>query len=180
MKNILYLSAFALMAISVPACNENKRAKNYNEKSLVDDQGSAFIKEANEAGMTEIKSAMVAQSKSANSRVLGFAKMMVTDHTVAGNELKKIAESKFVNIKDAKDTLSVEHQQMITDMSKLSGPAFDKAYMQMMVTDHGKVIELFQSVTRNTNKALNNFAEKTLPKLQMHLDSAKAIYASLK
>jgi len=180
MKNILYLSTITLFAIATTACNDNKRAKNYNERTLVDDKAVGFIMEANEAGMTEIKSAMLAQSKSANPRVVFFAKMMITDHTNVGNELRKIADNKYVSIKAANDTLNLEHQRMVADMSKLSGAAFDKAYMGMMVADHGKTVELFKSIVRNKNKALNDFADKTIPKLQVHLDSAKAINASLK
>jgi len=179
MKHSLYLSAFALFAVSVTACNENKKAKNYNEKTLVDAGAITFIKQADEAGITEIRAAQVAQSKSNNARVVNFAKMMINDHTAMGNSLKELAKNKFVTIKAASDTLSLSHQQMIDEISKLSGSAFDKAYMGMMVTDHGKVIDLFRSVDNNTNRAIQKFAEQNLPKLLTHLDSAKAINGSL-
>ena len=180
MKNIFYLSAIALLALSTTACNDNKRAKNFNEKTLVDDQALGFIKGAHEAGMTEIKAATVAQSKSQNPRVINFAKMMIADHSSMDKDLIKLADDKYVNLKAATDTLNPDHQMMIAGMTKLSGPAFDKAYMQMMVQDHSKVVEMFKDVTNNTNKAVNKLAEKSIPKLLAHLDSAKAINASLK
>jgi putative membrane protein len=180
MKNILYLSTIALLAVATTACNDNKRAKNFNEKTLVDDKANGFIKEAHNAGMTEIKAGTLAQSKSNNPRVINFAKMMVTDHNNSGNELKQIADAKYVNHKPGDDTLSVEHSQMINSLSTLSGAEFDKAYMQMMVADHGKVVELYQSIIRNRNSTIRNFAEKNIPILKKHLDSAKAINASLK
>jgi putative membrane protein len=178
MKNIFYLSAIASVIVLSTACNDNRRAKNYNEKTLVDDMGLAFIKTANEGSLTEIKAATVAQSKSQNPRVINFAKMMIADHTAAGKELQQLADKKDVVHND--NVISKEHQQMISEIGKLNGAEFDKAYMGMMVTDHVKTIEGFKSVTRNTSKALNDYAEKTLPKLMMHLDSAKAINASLK
>ncbi len=177
MKNILYFSVIASLALSTTSCGDNRKAKNFNQKTLVDDMGLAFVKKATEAGATEIKAATVAEQRSQNPRVLAFAKMMITDHTTAGNELKQIADEKYVSYSDS---LSQEHQQMIDSMSQLSGLAFDKAYMNMMVMDHGKVIELFKDAGRNTNKAINKYANKTVPKLQEHLDSAKAINASLK
>jgi len=180
MKNILYLSAIALLAVSTTACNDNKRAKNFNEKTLVDDQGIGFFKGAHEAGMTEIKAAAVAQSKSQNPRVINFAKMMIADHSKMDKEISKLAEDKYVTLKAATDTLSPDHQMMIDNMAKLSSPAFDKAYMQMMVKDHSKVVDMFKDATNNTNKALNDLAVKSIPKLMTHLDSAKAINASLK
>ncbi len=179
MKNTFYLSVIALFALFTIACNGNRKSKNFNRNTQVDDKGLAFIKQANEAGLTEIRAANLAQAKSKNTRVMGFAKMMKADHTVMTNELRKIAEEKYVTIKSPIDTLSIEHQEMIDSMGQLSGPAFDKMYMQMMVTDHGKVIELFKTITKNTSKTLNKFAEKNIPKLKVHLDSARVINSSL-
>ena len=46
----------------------------------------------------------------------------------------------------------------------------------MMVRDHKKVIDDFQTADNNTNDAdVKAWIEKTLPTLRMHLDSAQAI-----
>jgi len=50
----------------------------------------------------------------------------------------------------------------------------------MMVDDHEKAVELFAGATRNNAPEIKSFASKTLPTIQMHLDSSKAILASLK
>jgi putative membrane protein len=180
MKNIFALSLAAALVWGIAGCDDNRRAKNYNEKTMVDDEGLGFIKKAHEAGLTEIRAATVAQQKSQNPRVVNFAKMMITDHKAMGNEIKKLADEKYVNYKSDTDTLNPEHQQMVQQMSSLSGAAFDKAYMQMMVADHGKVIQMFRQATNNKIKEINDLAVKSLPKLTAHLDSAKAINASLK
>lgn len=179
MRRTLYLSAFAFLTFSVAtSCNDNKKAKNYNEKTTVDDKGLAFIKATQKAGLVEIKAAKIAQANSKNSRVLGFAKMMIVDHITAESELKKLANQRYTTIADT--VLEPQHQHMIDSITKLAGPAFDKAYMEMMVTDHIQVVDLFKSATGNHTKAIKDFAEKTLPVLEMHLDSAKVISASLK
>jgi len=179
MKNILYLGAFAFLTFSATtSCQDNKKAKNYNAKSTVDDQAMQFIKQANQAGLVEINAAGLVLGKSQNARVINFAKMMIADHSTTATELHKLADDKYVSTTDT--IIDSEHLQMINSISKLSGPAFDKAYIQMMVTDHGKVIELFRDATRNKTKAIQNFAEKTLPVLIMHLDSAKAISVAIK
>jgi len=176
-KKLMCLSAMVILLIAAQSCNDNRKAKNFNQKTLVDDQGQKFIVAANEAGVTEIKAASIAENNSKNSRVLDFAKMMVNDHVRAGQELKKIAIEKYVSVTD---TISKEHQAMLGNLMKQTGPAFDKAYMQMMVTDHDKVIQLFNEVAENTDKKLVDFSNKTTPTLKIHLDSAKAINASLK
>jgi putative membrane protein len=175
-KKLICLSAMAIILIATQSCN-NRKAKNFNQTTLVDNQGAKFIVAANEAGVTEIKAASLAENNSKNPRVLDFAKMMLNDHVRAGQELKTIATEKYISLRD---TISQQHQVVLGNLMKLNGPAFDKAYMQMMVTDHDKVIQLFNEVAENTDKKLVNFSNKTTPILKMHLDSAKAISAALK
>ncbi len=176
-KKLICLLAMATILIAAQSCNNNRKAKNFNQSTLVDDQGAKFIVAANEAGVTEIKAASLAENNSKNPRVLDFAKMMLNDHVRSGQELKKIAVEKYVSLTD---TISQQHQGVLGNLMKQTGPAFDKAYMQMMVSDHDKVIQLFNEVAENTDKKLVDFSNKTTPVLKMHLDSAKAISASLK
>src|SRR6185312_7174603 len=119
---------FILLAIAAitASCGDDKRAKNFNNKTLVDGEGLSFIKQATEAGLTEIKASAIAETLSKNARVVRFAKMMIDDHTEAGKELSQLADSKLV---DKADTISIAHQKTIDRIAKLSGPAFDKAYM---------------------------------------------------
>ena len=176
-KKTVLLGLLALSLCYMEACQDNRKARNYNNKTLVDDSGLRFIHDANEAGLTEITAANVAIKTSRNPRVINFAKMMIMEHTAVGNGLKKLATDKYVSINDS---ITTEHQAMVKTLASKQGSAFDKAYMQMMVTDHQKAITIFHDATNNTNKALNTFARENLSKLTMHLDSAKAILASLK
>jgi len=177
MKNQFHILLGVIVLFVVSSCQDNRHAKNYNDKTLVDDEGLSFIKNGLEGGMTEIKASGLAKTNSTNPRVVSFADMMIADHTDAGNELKTIESAKMV---DARDTISAEHKQMIANLSTLSGASFDKAYIKMMIADHEKAIKLFTEATGNTSNLIQNFSRKTLPKIQMHLDSAEAISASLK
>lgn len=177
MKNFNRIGILLVCAAVMQSCGDNQRAKNFNNKTLVDQQGLAFIKKANDAGLTEIKAAMFAETMSKTPRVIGFAKMMVTDHTQAGKELSTLAADKLV---DKADSISVEHQKSLDSLARLSANVFDHAYMKMMVQDHEQAVQLFTDAGQNKSSAVQKFARKTLPALQMHLDSAKAIYSSLK
>jgi len=177
MKSIDRLIFLLLFALVLQSCGDNQRAKNYDDKTLVDQQGLAFIKTANIAGLTEVLASKFALNASKNPRVVSFAQMMITDHTKVGKELKTLAKQKLVDIPD---TLTLADQKKIGKMAMLYGPPYDKAYMKMMVDDHIKAVELFTATTQNKNNAVQNFAHKILPALKMHLDSAKAIYGSLK
>lgn len=74
-----------------------------------------------------------------------------------------------------------EHQQHAERLGALSGAAFDKAYMDKMVQDHGKTIALFEQQAKGGKDAeLKAFAAKTLPTLREHLAAAKTVHAGLK
>lgn|GEM_PF-427002 len=172
----LYLM-LPVVAILAQACGDNERAKNYNDKTLVDQRGLAFITTANEAGMMEIKASTLATKLSKNQRVINFAKMMINDHTAAGAEVSKLAKDQLVDIPD---TISAPKQKSIDSLNRLTGTSFDSAYMAMMVKDHQAAVQLFQEETSNKTVGVRALAYKLLPKLKMHLDSANAICNSLK
>lgn len=174
MKKLICLLLVLGVLIS---CQDQRKAKNWNDKTLADDEAINFIKKGIEGGLIEVKLASLAKTRSSNPRVINFANMMIADHTKIGKELKQIQLDKLI---DEKDTISTEKQTMIDELAAKSSSAFDKAYMGMMVNDHKEDIELFKSVGSNTSATMQKMAEKTLPTLQMHLDSAMAINASLK
>jgi len=104
--------------------------------------------------------------------------MMVTDHTKAGDELAALAKTKNITLPAAPDA---DAQKKADDLSKKSGKAFDKAYVDAMVDGHESAVKLFTDASQNCKDAdLKAFATKTLPTLKMHLDSIKAIKASMK
>lgn len=175
-KSTIFFTGMMILFMA-SSCLDNKHAKNYNDNEIVDESGSDFIKQGLEAGLAEIKAAKVAEINSGTPRVINFAKMMITDHIKAGDELEKISITKRVS---EGDTVNTDHQKMIAAISAKKGAAFDKLYMQMMVNDHQNAVKLFTTAINNKNTDIQAFAKRTLPILKMHLDSANAICASLK
>lgn len=139
----------------------------------VDKQDADFAVEAANGGMMEVELGKYAQQNAASQRVKDFGAMMVKDHSKANDELKQIAGSKNITLpaetgSDAKKTMD--------DLMKKTGKDFDKAYMNMMVDDHKKDIREFEKAAKDCKDGdIKNFAIKTLPVLQVHLDSTKAI-----
>ena len=146
--------------------------------STVSKADSEFVKSAANAGMTEVTLGNIAIKNSTNDKVKAFGEMMVKDHTAAGDELKKIATAKNVPVPDA---LSEESQKHVASMEKMHGKQFDKAYINMMVEGHGKVVKEFEDIqSKGSDAELKAFAGKTLPVIKGHLDSAKSIKESIK
>ena len=127
----------------------------------------------------EVELGKIAQEKSQNAKVKDFGAMMVTDHSKANDELKQLAMSKNVSLPDAP---LPKHQDKIDRLKEKSGADFDKAYMDMMVSDHKEDIDEFQDAAdeKNGDADVKAFASKTLPVLQAHLQAAEQINDSLK
>lgn len=144
----------------------------------VDQSTSEFMVKVADVGMTEVKLGQLAQDKAASQRVKDFGSMMIKDHTAAGDELKGLAGQKNVTLPAA---IGDDHQKKYDDLSKKTGKDFDKAYIKAMVDGHQATVDDFEKASKNTKDAdVKAWVDKTLPTLQMHLDSAKAIQKALK
>jgi len=165
--------------------NASDTLTSYDSATVVKDAAdtstnypATFAVKAASGGMMEVELGTLAQQNAQNPRVKAFGAMMVKDHSKANKELMTIATSKTISIPGK---VSEEHQNHIDEMKKLKGADFDKHYMDMMVNDHKEDIDLFETASKNIeDQDLKAFALKTLPILNMHLDSAKAINDDIK
>jgi len=125
--------------------------------------------------MAEVQLAKLAQQKASSAEVKDLAQKIEQDHTKANSELTTLAQSKGLTL--APDTSS--HKSDIAKLSNLSGASFDKAYVDMMVKDHQKDIAEFKQHEKDSDSDIAQFASKTVPTLQDHLQRAQAAQAAL-
>ena len=171
MKVTLLAFGGLLVAASFCACNNNN--DNTDTSNIVNSTDSMFVMKAGMGNTAEINVAHLAITKSSDSAILNFANKMIADHTAAQNSLKNIASKYQLNVPDSVDAA---HAQMQAELSLLSGRAFDSSYIHGQVLDHQATVQLFQTEgTGGNNGDLHNYADTTLPKLQMHLDLANSI-----
>jgi putative membrane protein len=138
----------------------------------------AFVKEAAIGGMAEVDLGQLAASKASNPEVKQFGQRMVDDHGKANEELKSWASQKSVNLPTE---LDAKHKAEHAKLEKLSGEAFDRAYMTSMVADHNKDVAEFQRQSKSAKDPdLRAWVTKTLPTLEDHQKSAKEISAKVK
>jgi putative membrane protein len=137
-----------------------------------------FVMKAANGGKMEVELGRLAIRKGRSIAVKSFGHRMVVDHTAAGNKLKMLAAKKHITLPAAMDA---EGHAAMQSLSALSGSAFDRAYMEMMVSDHEKDIAEFEmESTGGTDADIKAFATKTLPTLKTHLRLAQATAAKLK
>lgn len=142
-----------------------------------DTAAKSFVTQAALGGLMEVEAGKLAKSKALNADVKAFGEKMVTDHTKANEELKALAAKKGLSIPSS---LPENENSHLNAMKNVSGAAFDKHYMEMMVNDHGKTIALFEQATMSSDADIKAWAEKTLPVLKMHNELANKLYASRK
>ena len=143
--------------------------------SKVDGDGAVFMDSAAVGGMMEVDLGKLALEKSVNVKVKEFAARMVADHTKANTDLKAVA-AKLKHLLPADYPADVKAH--MDAMKKLSGKQFDAHYMDMMVNDHVKTLNLFRSAS-SLRAEIKDFAARTLPVLEKHHQMAKEINASL-
>lgn len=137
-----------------------------------------FAVDAANAGMTEIQAGQMAEEKGMEKDVKDYGKMMVKDHTEAADKLKTIAAGKNITLPSS---VSPEMQKNLDDLQSKTGKDFDKAYLDMMVSDHKKVISSFEDEAKNGSDAdIRAFADSTLHTLHHHLDQAEKCNKMLK
>jgi putative membrane protein len=145
-------------------------------KHAQDDAGGssqAFMMHAAQGGVAEVALARLAKDKASNADVKAFAERLERDHSKANDDLKSLASSKHVTLPDAPTKYATNAKDKL---SKLSGAAFDKAYVAAMVEDHQKDIRAFEhEASAGSDADVKAFASKTLPTLKEHLQQAQQL-----
>ena len=134
---------------------------------------TAFVTKIGEVGSAEVELGTLALQKTQRDDVKKFGQQMIDDHSKAGAELKAIAMRK--NISWPME-LDAEHKALKDRLSKLSGAAFDQAYIQAMVDGHRKVAAQFKTEVQSGSDAeVKAWAAKTLPRVEAHLKHAESV-----
>ncbi len=184
MKKVL-IGAFAMFAL-LTACNDSEKtdktetdskeiAKDANDKKFDStniESDTKFAVNAADVGMMEVMAGKLALTNGSAAVVKDLGKMMIADHTKAGDELKGVAAKKNISLPS---TLGEDHQKKYDDLAKKKGADFDKAYTEMMVDGHKDTIDSFEKeADKGNDPDLKSWAANTLPGLKHHLEMAQA------
>ena len=130
-----------------------------------------FIKEAATSDMLEIEAAKLAQQKG-DADEKKFAEQMITDHTKTSSELKGMVPSDMTSA--IPTSLDDSSQKKLDKLKDASGKDFSPDYASDQVSAHKDAVSLFERYAQGgDNPKLKNWAGKTLPALQHHLQMAE-------
>ena len=168
MKQIIVTVIVGLTLAAAPAFAQAKKARTPNKG--VSDQ--TWVTQTAMGGMAEVELSKLAQQKASAADVKTFAQRMVDDHSKASDELKSIAAKKNITLPGDMDA---KHKAVSDRLSKLTGAAFDRAYMQAMVADHTKAVADFKRESQTgKDPDIKAFAAKHLPTIEDHLKTAQS------
>jgi putative membrane protein len=136
------------------------------------------------AGVVDVTAAMQALTKASNKDVKAFAQDMVRDHEavnkLALDLVKKLNVTPEDN--DTSKTLSKNAAAKLAELDKLSGAAFDKAYVANEVAYHQAVDRALETqlIPSSTNAELKSLLQTGLKIFQGHEQHAEHVAAMLK
>jgi putative membrane protein len=130
-----------------------------------------FVADTLRGNMAEVDLGRLAQEKAENAEVKKFGQRMVSDHGKALDSLKTLARQKSY---DVPEELDAKHKAERDKLAKMSGGAFDRAFMQTMIENHRKTADKLRAHARSSADAdVKAWAAKTLPTVEEHLKLAQ-------
>lgn len=169
LNTLMSSTALALSAVVLAFAPSSMAAP----KDTLNADDVEFVKQEAAAGAAELKLAELAVKKAGSADVKAFAKMMVTDHSKANEELAKLAATKGVELSAIIDPTDAATFQKL---EAHSGTDFDKEFISHMVSSHKKCVGNFETASKEAKDTdVKAFAAKMLPTLRAHHEKAEAL-----
>jgi len=171
MKKLIALAAASLLLAAGAT-----RAQSPNDAQI------AFIVVT--ANQVDIDAGKLAESKASSADVKAFGKQMVTDHSGVNKQAVALVTRLKVTPEDNATAKSLKSggAENVARLEKLSGAAFDRAYVDHEVVYHEQVLEALDKtlIPNAQNAELKALLVAVRPAFVAHLDHARHIQTSLK
>ncbi len=136
------------------------------------------------AGEIDIKAAKQALEKASSKQVKQFAQDMVRDHEAVNKQALDLVKKLKVTPEDndTSEALSKQASAKLTELGKLKGAAFDKAYVENEVAYHKTVNNALETqlIPSASNAELKGLLQTGLKIFQGHEQHAEHVEAELK
>ena len=177
-KEVLIMVTFVTAVLLVTSSENNQKAEDTKEvaeeqndekfDNNKQEKDAQFLVNAAEIDREEIQLGKLAQQKGVTTHVKELGKMMEEAHTKSLNDLTALANSKMITIPTSQ---TEDAQDAYKNLNEKSGNDFDKAYADMMVSEHKDAIAAFEKLSTDGNDTdIKNWATVSLPELRKHLD----------
>jgi putative membrane protein len=132
-----------------------------------------FLVEAMRTGLAEVQLGELAAQRSYDPRVRDYGTKLKNDHGAQVAEIERMLQPLRVSIPTEPSTKA---QAQHAALARLTGEQFDAAFIEAMIASHTEAIEQYGAQTHaNPDRALADFASKSLPVLREHLAMAQSL-----
>lgn len=157
-------------------------ALSASAQAKIDDAQIAAI--AVDANQVDVDAGKLALSKAKNPEIKKFAQTMVTDHSGAIQSAKVLVTKLKVTPKENETSMALTKggKEERAKLSKLSGDAFDKAYIDNEVGYHETVIKALDDtlIPNAQNGELKSLLTSVRGVAAAHLEHAKQLQSAVK
>jgi putative membrane protein len=162
--NVIALGAAAFAALLAGVANAQ-------------DGGDAkFLEDAIQTDIAEVKLSELALQRSNDDHVRELAHRLQTDHSASMQQSIAVAKNLGLKMPSTPTADALEHYAAL---EKLSGEAFDAAFVRHMVDGHREAVAKFEQQSHsNSNSAIADLVAETLPQLKEHLSMAESLLAA--
>lgn len=135
------------------------------------------------ANTYDIATGRLGAQKGSSKEVRAVGASLARDHKAVRQQGRDLASKlKVTPTPPAVNPFAAQHAKALTELKRLKGAAFDKAFLDQEIAYHQAVID---AVTKTLLPAIQNaelkaFVTKVAPAFQAHLDMCKAARAQLK
>jgi putative membrane protein len=163
------------LLIAAPAFGQSVGEKTGVNSTLgIAPSTADFVKEVAISDMFELQSNKLGAERG-NAAEKSFAAMMIKDHTKTSDELKAMVKSGDVKA-ELPAALDSSHQSKLDKLGGYKGDDFTSEFASQQVSAHKDAVSLFERYAKGgDNPKLKDWAAKTLPALQHHLEMAQGL-----
>jgi putative membrane protein len=142
-------------------------------RSLLSFKDGRYLRTAAINDINEMSLAALALDKAVVPQVRIFAEQMQCDHRAMRDAKQALAQVKAARLPQRMSVTSAGKRLLL---SRLSGEAFDIAYMESQVTDHTATLTLLQTIARSADDPdLRAMAAHDVEIVEHHLRDARAL-----
>jgi putative membrane protein len=164
----------AILSIGMVAATVLTLSALHTQSASSADADRIFLKNAIQGDLAEIRVGDLAQQKGENEEVKKFGEKLAADHGANLEMAKSVAQSIGMEPPTAPNA---GENGTYDRLDKLSGAQFDRQFAQRMVRAHKKDIREFRHESKKSG-AIADYARRTLPTLQQHLQIAESLNRS--
>ena len=180
----------AVLAISLPTQAQTIGGQGANQATPMQEKPSGtpagvnaapvperkFVAAAATANRYEIQTAELALTRAGDAKLKEFARMMLTDHKRALEQLAAAAKEADVAMPTG-SALDQPHASKLASLESRKNPGeFDQAYRTDQVQAHQQALTLLETYQRiGAKEPLRVWAAKTLPAVRKHLEMLNAM-----